>query len=60
MKKLKIVLYFDTFEQAAELGHSDAKQNKKTKRWRKKIKVNHGEDYYIESGDGLYMESYEI
>ena len=60
MKKLKVTLYFDTFEQAAELGYSDAKQDKKTKRWRKKFKVKYCSDYYIEDGDKWHMGSKEI
>ena len=60
MKKLKVILYFDSFEQAAELGYFDAKQDKKTKRWCKKFKVNYCSDYYIEDGDGWQMGSQEI
>ena len=60
MKKLKVILYFDTFEQAAELGYFDAKQDKKTKRWCKKFKVKYCSDYYVEDHDGWNMGSQEI
>ena len=60
MKKLKVILYFDTFEQAAELGYFDAKQDKKTKRWCKEFEVNYCSDYYIEDDDNYHMGSYEL
>lgn len=58
--KIVITLYFDTFEQAAEQGYFDAKQDKKTKRWHKEFTVNYCSDYYIEDGDGCHMGSYEV
>jgi hypothetical protein len=60
MSKMKIELYFDTFEEAASQGYFDAKKDPKTKRWCKKYEVNYHTDYYIVDADGFQMGSKEV